>query len=231
MPQYLSLAQIKAELAVAGTSSDGEVLRYVSAAESAVKHFLGYDPAPSASATEYYAGDGTPAIVLRRRPVASVALVELDPRGRFGAAGSFAGAGTQLVPLTDYTVEFRGDGSAALRRVGTVWPLASLWGDGAVAPRLAPRLVEGEGSVRVTYATACTADPLVSAAVAAEVKALWAMRLNGVGRLDSESFDGRSVSLTPFAAGGSGSARQRFASPVAAVLLAPLQRVAFGRGG
>lgn len=229
MPQYLSLAQIKSELAVAGTSSDGEVLRYAAAAESAVRHFLGYDPAPSATPTEYYAGDGTPVVVLRRRPVASVALVEVDPRGHFGAAGSFAGS--QLVPLVDYTVEYRGDGSAALHRVGSVWPVAYLWGGGAVAGRLAPRLVESEGSVRVTYATACAADPLVAAAVAAEVKALWAMRLNGVGRLDSESFDGRSLSLTPFAAGGTGSARQRFASPVAAVLLAPLQRVAFGRGG
>ena len=226
MPQYLSLAQIKTELAVPGSAGDGEVLRYIDAAESAVRHFLGYDPAPSVTATEYYAGDGTPVVVLRRRPVAAVSLVEVDPRGRFGAAGAFAGA--TLAPLTDYTVDYRPGGTAAVYRVGGVWPLGLLWGDGAVADRLAPRLIEAEGCVRVTYATACDCDPLVAAAVAGEVKALWAMRLNAAGRVDSESFDGRSLSLTPFAPGGT--ARQRFASPLAAVLLAPLQRIAFGRG-
>lgn len=213
---YLRLSTLKTQLGITDATSDAELSGLLMASEYAIARFLGYDPSP-AIATEYYDGNGTPYLLLRRTPVQVVSSVYLDETAEFNSTGAFASS-TLLTLGTDYTVDIDTFGNARIVRNRSIWPLRYERQTG----RLSPLLHENPGCIKVTY-TAGEINPLIAAAGLAEVKAMWSMRANGIGSMLSESLDGRSISLTQLNLNGG--KMPRFVSGLAEMMLSPLRRI------
>lgn len=216
---WITLPTVKHQLGITATAYDSELVAVLRGVESAVARYLGYDPSP-AETTEYYDGDGTTVLTLRRMPVISITSVYLDREGQFGKTGAF-GTSTLLTAGTDYTAAIDEFGAGRLLRLNGFWPLRYERATG----RLAAILRENPGCVKVTY-SAGAIDPAIALAGMYEAKALWAVRLNGIGAMMSESLDGRSIGLTQLSVGymGQSLSSSPFVSPLAGALLQPFRR-------
>jgi hypothetical protein len=190
------------------------------AAEQSVVTFLGYDPSVGGTATEFFTGDATP--VLQLGPdVVSVTNVWVDWVGNYGVpSGSFDATATLLTAGDDYVLENEGGRVTGrlLRLGGAVWPYTTTREVGRLAPELSPN----RGSVKVTLVRRVGPNAAVVEATYALAAALWSARVNGMGSLNSESLDGASYSVSPFAIAGDGS--PQLFSPVAELMLRPFKR-------
>lgn len=99
-----------------------------------------------ATVTEYYAGNGTRALVLRRRPVLSVAEVRYDPKAFYGSVPSSFDDTTLLTAGVDYVLDPNDTG--LLVRITGDWPEYPRRREWF---RLARDLAPNWGDVKVTY--------------------------------------------------------------------------------
>jgi hypothetical protein len=214
---YLTLANLKAFIGMSAsdTTYDTQLTLVLNGVEQSITTYLGYNPA-SASATEYYSGNGTYQIVLNRKPVANAAAVTAvyeDTGAYWGQATDPFPSTTLLTQGTDYAVNIEGvSQTGILTRIKNVWPTQWTWLPGKLAANLGPV----PGCVKVTYTAGWTtygpAD--VIQAAYAEAAARWASRLTGMGALTSESMDGYGISLAQLQTGGSNMGASRFLSPL-----------------
>jgi hypothetical protein len=157
-PTLTNLSEYLAHAMPDATISDSQakqVIMLLAAAEARVKHYTGRDFVYRALATEYYDGNGTNRIRLRRTPVVpSSVVIYADYGGYYGqAATPFDSTNTVLTLGTDYTIapDSRfGDSlnhSGIVGRIGTVWPMRKVRKPGYLSSQF-----EGvSGSIKVTY--------------------------------------------------------------------------------
>lgn len=125
-----TLPSLKCFLGIKSNAEDARLQAMIDMADAAIKEYLGRD-IEQATYTEFYSGDGTPLLILRQRPVVSIATIHVDSAAYYGqATGAFAAA-TLLVAGTDYAIVF--DKAVAgvavsrrgiVERINSVWPLA-----------------------------------------------------------------------------------------------------------
>lgn len=120
-----------------------------------------------ATYTDYYSGNGTIHLILRHRPVRSVASIYLDNTGCFGQGDDSFPASTLLTAGTDYAINRDDpvtiDGSTPYSKSGLVnWLGGSSWfvrggnSYGTVPGLLSPGIIRkgwprGDGNIKVTY--------------------------------------------------------------------------------
>lgn len=152
-----SVSDFKAHFGISGTTSDTLYQSYIDQASAIITRKTGlvFD---SAAATEFYQGSGTAQLVLRRRPVSSIATVHVDDSAYFGFASGAFGSSTLLTAGVDYALDVQTSGfsrSGILYRIGGRWP--------AQPVRDGSELVGGEmagfGNVRVTYTAGYSTTP------------------------------------------------------------------------
>jgi hypothetical protein len=202
----VDLCTAKARLSIDSTDTDAVIQSVLDGAERAVVVFLGYDPS-SAAATEYYSGDGSEFIVLRRKPVTTVTSVYADAGGRYGQSDDPFPSTSLLTEGTDYSVRIDGGTQTGiLVRHGAFWPYAHRRPIRRLGWEVSPEF----GSVKVTYTAGYTPAQLadIAEAIYQESAARWSSRFNGMGPFQSESLDGYSRSL-----GSGGSSSESMVSP------------------
>lgn len=219
---FATVPTLKNELGILANdnSQNAELERLINAVSIKISRFIGFDPWPKQT-TEFYDGTGSTFLPLLRKPVQSVDSVWVDVTANGGVVNSFTDAQSLLVPNVGYTVRYDPFRAATLVRVNNVWPQRYE----RRAGNLASILYENPGCIRVLY-TAGEVSPLFEQAAITECKAIYSMRANGLGALMSESIGGRSISLTAQTE-LLGNQQQKFASPLAQLLLGDYQRVAF----
>ncbi len=197
-----TLVLLKARLGITGTDGDAVLNGILCGAERSAVVYLGYDPS-SAQVTEYYSGNASEFLVLRRKPVTSVVSVYEDADGRYGESDAPFPAETLLVEGTDYSVKTDGGTQTGiLVRHGRFWPYSHRRPVGRLAWELSPEF----GSVKCEYVAGYTATQMgdIAEAVLSEAASLYQSR-HGLGLPQSESLDGRSLSFSgPTDAGGDG---------------------------
>lgn len=78
--ELVSVADLKAFLAITSTSMDTKLTALKADIEAMVKTYCGRDLlVPSTDYTEYYDGDGSLQLIVNQRPVISVASIYIDP--------------------------------------------------------------------------------------------------------------------------------------------------------
>lgn len=154
-------------IAAADTSQDDLLDLMIDSATSTINDYVGYPLLkPSGDPTaEYYSGDGSPNLVLKRRPVQSVASIYVDPTGAWGQGPSAFAATTLLVAGTDYALNLERDANKGMagivRRLATSvevgWPT---WSDsrGTLTSYGRSKIgwPVGDGNIKVTYTAGFT---------------------------------------------------------------------------
>lgn len=151
------------------------------------------------SRTEYYAGRGTNALLLRARPVFTTPAVQawVSDTGYWGqASGAFSGSADQLTYGSDFALKI--DQEDGTSRSGILVRLNGVWGRALFrrAGDLSPHTDAGLGNVKVTYTAGYTVDTLPAAlrgAVHLGVGKLFQTWPNA-DEVSSESYEERSVS-------------------------------------
>lgn len=216
-----SRSEVKTFLGIAAsdTSQDDLLDLAIDAATGAINDYVGYPLLTPSGDTpaEYYSGDGTPDLILRRRPVASITSIYVDANGYWGQGSDPFPATTLLVAGTDYAL-IRDEKAGATRSIaGMVRRLASSiagsgWYGGApMYPggtltnfgRSKPVWPVGEGNIKATYVAGFTSltsatnpvPPAVQQACA--MLAVWIKRSTPYGGFSSvsESLSKYSVSF------------------------------------
>lgn len=137
-----------------GTSIDGErVITYLTPDTFSVPvnvSVAGTQGFYARKLTQYYKGTGTPELVLRERPVQSIASIYEDNTGYYGqGSGAFASA-TLLTEGSDYALDLENDAlslSGIVVRLGGVWANVTARGAGLLGAEPLP----GRGNIKVTY--------------------------------------------------------------------------------
>ncbi|HYE76652.1 MAG TPA: hypothetical protein VEI97_01570 [bacterium] len=158
-----TLAEVKAFLNVTVTTHDTWLTALKGAAEANIKDFTGQDLEYSAARVEYHSGPGTNFLVLREKPVWSIASVYLDHGGYFGtASGAFASA-TLLTSGVDYALDLDSAiGGTAVSKSGVLWRIRTVWpqvGRSFMPNRLSPDVGPAVGNIKVTYAAGLQTIP------------------------------------------------------------------------
>lgn len=95
---WTTLAAVKRHLKIdtLDTDHDAELEALINAAYLMLEGYI-HHPLKAADYTEYYDGDGTNSVVLRKYPINSIASVHDDPDRVFGS--------DTLIPSTDYLID------------------------------------------------------------------------------------------------------------------------------
>lgn len=149
-----SLADLKTHLSITGAGEDTKLTQFLTQLESVFFDWANRASSDftSAAIVEYHSGDGTPEIVLKRRPVTALTDVWLDSSGYFGqGADTPFPDSTKLTKGTDVVVENleeNEDNPAILRRLsGTVDQTSNYWD-------------RGVGNIKVSYTAGYTTTPV-----------------------------------------------------------------------
>lgn len=188
-----TLATVKTLLGVASSDDSQDALLTILIAgvgpmiERSLKRKLDQD-----TFTEYYSGDGTPFLVLNQRPVHSIASLYVSEDGHFGD-GTFTTAGL-LVAGTDYALmrtstETESSLSGIVRRIGGVWPVATI----REAGMLVAAPVGGSGNIKITYTAGYASVPPDLALAAAQLVARIKTSLSVGGGVQSMSYEDAAV--------------------------------------
>lgn len=217
----ISWQTLKNRLGVPATdnSRNAEFEALAATVSNQIIRFIGFNPS-SKSCTEYYDGDGSTRLLLRRKPVISVESVYVDVTANAGVTNAFTDPLSLLTPNVGYVLELDQFKTGTLLRVNNVWPQRYERRAGNLGSILYPN----PGCIKVTY-TAGEVNPVFEEAGILECKALFAFRPNGLGAIMSESIDSRSISLTT-PQSILGNQPRRFVSEVAQLLLMPYQDIA-----
>lgn len=218
-------ANIKTTLGITGTGEDSKLDIMLSAADSAIKLYVGFDIesrtyGTGATATDagvgdsgYYSGDDHYQLVLRQRPVTSITSVYLDPTGRFGdnPDGAFASS-ELLVAGTDYVLRWDGTLPGAttrcsrcgiLEKLSGVWPGLRRHSIGAINASYSQQ----NGNIKITYVAGYTTVPAdIKYALALVVAKMRQTASFGGDALTSESYEDYSYKLGSGNSGGAQSA-------------------------
>ncbi len=137
-----------------GTSIDGErVITFVTPDTFSIPvnvAVVGTQAFYTRKLTEYYAGTGSPELVLRERPVQSITSVYEDDEAYWNQGpGAFA-TDTLLAQGVDYALDYKNAAislSGVLVRLNAVWPNVTARGSGL----LSFESLSGRGNLKVTY--------------------------------------------------------------------------------
>lgn len=148
--------------------------------------------------TEYLSGDGTEKLLLRQRPVQSVASVYLDADGYFGQGSDPFPASTLLTAGTDYCLQRDTPTSQAeqskagiLLRIGGVWPDLYRGRRGLLVAEQSL----GAGNIKVTYTAGWASVPLTDQAAVHQMVGLMRTTQGLGGSIRSLSLDYFSFTL------------------------------------
>lgn len=202
---------------IGDNTRNAELEALASAVSHRIIRYIGFDPTPK-SCTEYYDGDGSTRLRLRRHPVISIDSVYVDVTAN-AVTNAFTDPFSLLSPGTGYVLERDNFGYGTLLRVNNVWPQRYERRAGNLAAILYPN----PGCIKVTY-RAGEQNPVFEEAGIMECKAIFSMRKNGMGAMMSESIDGRSITLT-VPAGMLGNQPRKFVSEAAQLLLSDYQTI------
>lgn len=101
--------------------------------------------------TEYYSGNGTPYLFLKRRPVTEIDSVYTSERGYWGQGSNAFSSDTLLTAGTDYVLRIDGnDGksySGVVERLNGAWEGTALYKAGVIGG--VPSM--GRGNIKITY--------------------------------------------------------------------------------
>jgi len=152
MPVYTTRSNVKTHLGLASgdTSLDALIDLLILEVDEVINGYTGRGSLASSVATEYYDGPGRGKLLLRRRPVTTVAGVWVDQKAYYGnAAGAFP-AESEWVVGTDFAIP-RNDASE-----GNGGILVAIrnpdFGDGGIWPA-------GRGNIKVTYTAGYASIP------------------------------------------------------------------------
>lgn len=182
----LTLDSAKGYLGITDSTWDLQLETLLPVAELRVERYCNHEFTED-DFTEYYSGDGTNKIVLRRWPVVSVTNVWQDPAGAYGD-GVDAFSGDPLVQGVDYALKIERNGesqSGIIERLNGIWSSYGVRRQlGLVSPVVAPLT----GNIKVTYTT--TSAP-VDVQYATALYLAWLLSLsdggiNGAFTLKSE---------------------------------------------
>lgn len=155
-----TLSSVKTHLGISDSAEDAALTQLLAQADAVIKAELGAN-IEQAAYTEFYSGDGGRALVLRQRPVQSIASIHVDNRGFFGEAAGAFGAESLLVAGEDYALQ-RDHGSdteqsqsGIVLRLGNNWPAAPARYRGL----LAQGARRGIGNIKVVYTAGYATPP------------------------------------------------------------------------
>lgn len=119
-------ASVKLHLNIpsSNTNEDSRLDQFIVQVDKCLKNLLQRD-IEQASYTEFYTGAGTKYLVLRQRPVVSIANLWVDPAGYFGESATPFQSNTLLTQGVDYALaldEGSQSRSGLVVRIGTFWP-------------------------------------------------------------------------------------------------------------
>lgn len=217
---YVTLTELKTRLGIVDSAQDASLTAILNGVVGMINAYLGFDPSVNEIEDEYLDSYGTPTVTLKRFPVIAVTSVHEDARGNYGQTTDSFPVSSLLVAGEDYDVVIdKGNRAGILFRLRTYWPSArNKWPNQLYSwPSVCP------GCVKVSY-TVDTTDVLAVANQAAllEATAQYRAQLTGAGIITSDSMDGASVSVSPFAFGNRvRDSRDNFVSPAVANFLRP----------
>ncbi len=210
----VTLTSLKARLGIAAsdTGRDDDLEGVITAAESMVRKYLGWNPEVSGTQTAYLNPDSAETLSLRTPPNCPVTILTVHEDG-----DRDFGADSLLTADEDYAQERAG--SPTLIRLNRNWRNSAR----RMPNRLAAVLLPEIATVKVTY-TLDTADALAVAKQACLMECMARANLSyngmGVGLVTSDSMDGASVTVNTNA--NPSTAKQGlngFVSPVVAGML------------
>lgn len=203
----VSLPQLKAFFGISDSSDDPRWLACLTAADSAVKTYLRWNPERVSDSVKYLDGSGVSEVVLPGLPVdLSVSEVKVDGNGGYGQVPNTFGSDTLLTVGVNYLV----DAANGILRMWSV-PTNGWWwipGGGYVGPSrywggLATYGVRPPywplipGCIKVTFSNGYTTIPADLQMGVCEMAA-WLKRNAATGgmTLTSESWNGETYTLT-----------------------------------
>ncbi|WP_339730097.1 phage head-tail connector protein [uncultured Gimesia sp.] len=194
---------IKTLLGISDTSLDTVLAVLIPQADSIIKGYLQRE-IEQATYTEYYSGSGNQVIVLNQTPVQSITSVNEDSDGYFGDGTDAFPATSLLFEGTDYVLR-KDDATATevsksgiLYRIGKAWPRPSsrLRGQLSSAPGL------GLGNLKVVYVAGWATVPADIQFAANKLVTSMLESIDAGGRLESESIEDYSYTLSGAEAAG-----------------------------
>lgn len=141
--------------------------------------------------TEFYAGNGTPDLMLRESPVQAIASIYEDADAYWGYASDAFAAGDLLTAGEDYALQRdNGLGTAIsktglVKRIGAAWPNASERLSGLLASGPMP----GYGNIKVTYTAGYTPVPADIVSAVHQLVAEHRRTSDAGGAMKAESLD------------------------------------------
>lgn len=195
-----TISAFKTHAGISGSAEDAFLTQILLQVEASLQRHIGRQ-IEAATVTEYYDGDGTNSLWLRRTPVQSITSVYQDEDARYASADSPFPASTLLTAGTDYALRVdqpTGGATASmcgrLYRIGTVWsrPFARR-GDLLVSSPGDPI-----GNIKVTYVAGWSSVPADIVLAVHQMLGQIRMQRSAGGPLQSESLDYWSATyLTP----------------------------------
>lgn len=174
-----------------------QLTQTLESAEDHIKRFCNRDFVYRSAQTEYYDGNGTPDLYLRRDPVAAngITTVKLDLSGMYGSVSGSFGADTELTSGEDYFLKLDakfGDGlnSGVIQRLNGVWPLR----ERRPVNRLAAGVEPLPGCIQVVYAGGFQLMPYSLKNAVWDIATFMFQRSPSARLAQSESGEGYSVS-------------------------------------
>lgn len=163
-----SLDALKTLLGITSTTQDTLLEQLLAAASESIKRYTHRD-LEAGLYTEYQDGNGCRDLILRQRPVTSIASLWEDPKGAYGDAPGAFPSSTLLTAGVDYVLVRDGPGGRSdcglirkLRPTGlTWWPVAfgGMQGGTLFGGSLGPGWSRGIGSVKISYAAGFSSIP------------------------------------------------------------------------
>lgn len=188
-------ASVKLHLGITGTTEDTYLDMLIEQVDQLIKSYVG-QTIERQTVTEYHAGNNTPLLVTRQRPVASLTSVRVDAYGAYGQASDPFPAATLQTAGIDYALRIdRPDGtsrSGIVQRLNGVWPAVFRRQSGLLTPAIEP----GQGNIKIVYVAGYLQVPKdLELAANTLIGSIRHNRRHGAGQMTSESYQGYSYSL------------------------------------
>lgn len=222
MPTYLSDVDFfRTRANIPSSVTDAQIIaELLDPVEQEIETYLGFSPATQSRVWFLNGSLANPSKLTLLPYTTSVASVYENQAGYYQAANFTSSE--LLTEGTDYMLEHAGGLSPGiLTKINSSWPL--MW---SRAPnRLSNNLGNALGCVRVTFTAGLSALQMAQVREAAylEATALYRSWKNPIGSVTSDSLDGASVSINPYAFNRSG--LPAFLAPATEMILRRLRKI------